>query len=162
MRKTYTGLKRLCSRTKQLNLTFFILFVFAIDCFIGEFDVMVTPPYHDTPEMVNIETKADLLLWYDNQTEWANGKHAGDIAKSFYSWMPYIFILLFISYKKSLLELRPDFIDKAMAGICLFSCMITTFDYIVNFNLRPVWMDWTVLGGALMFLFVVKLIKLSK
>lgn len=162
MKKIYTGLKRLSSKTRQLSITFFILLVFAADCFIGNFDVMVTPPYHETPEMVNIETKEDLLLWYDNQTEWANGKHKGDIAKSFYSWMPYIFILGFIYYKKKLSDLMPDFIDKVMAGICLGSSVLTTFDYLTNFYLRPMWMDWTVLGGVLGLFFIAKLVQLSK
>jgi len=121
---------------------------------------MTEPTYIEVGSIDDIEDKADLITWYDNQSAWLENKHNGDIAKSLYSWMPYIFVLLFIKYKKAISEFRPDFIDKIMAGICLFSSVITTCDYLTNLNLRPMWMDWTVLGGALLVFFMLKLRKI--
>lgn len=123
---------------------------------------MTEPTYHDVASIDSIEDKADLILWYDNQSAWLENNYRGDVVKSLYTWFPYIFLLFFYYNKRFFFELKIDIFDKWAAGICLFSSVVTFWDYLTNLNLRVQVLDWASIGSVLGFILLLKIYNLSR
>lgn len=79
---------------------------------------------------------------------------AFDTAKSWFDWVPYLLIIYFAIKKPEL-----DKWDEAIAFTGLLSSILTTSDYYLNSNWRPVGCDLLAFGTIMLILVIIKIIN---
>lgn len=134
MKNVFTNLK---GKGKYLKGTFFILFIFLVDCLTGSVSII----------MGQAET----------EEEWFNQIIYFSAARSVFAWMPYLVLLYLANFKVSLSKE-----DEALLVIFLIFSFIETGDYFTNYNWRPVWLDYVVLTIFVVSLLYIKIKRLSK
>ena len=88
----------------------------------------------------------------ETMEEWTRQVILYNTLKSFLDWTPYILLMII-----SRVKLDFDWMDQAMALVCLFSCIVNSADWIMNFNFRPVILDWWAFGSMLLVLVGLKI-----
>lgn len=100
----------------------------------------------------------------ENYQSWVFGEKAPDWetaywqanlfckAESFFKWIPYILPLIFSRFK-----IKLDSIDELLCGYLLFTCIVDSADYVMNFNWREPYMDWIVFGVVYVTLLNIKI-----
>lgn len=99
--------------------------------------------------LIDIVTGNWVKAFYDapqTMEEWQKQVVIFNSAKSFFDWIPYMLLFL----------IAVDIYDRLLIYLFLFFSVLTTFDWFVNSNWRPVGMDWAVLFLCLLLIFVIR------
>ena len=134
MKVGFYGLK---GKLRYLNGTLLIIALFTLDCLTGAVTL--------------------LLGQAETQEEWISQIVTFMAARSVFTWTPYILILLLLRYRFYF-----DKVDEILTVLMLLMSIFDTSDYLVNWNMRNMWMDYIVFSIIAIPLIIYKLHTVAK
>lgn len=126
--------KRLKTELQNYKTTILILAVFAINS--------VTASWLD---VMGYADPATCVEWHDQIVLLRT-------AQSWFEFVPYLLVGL-MAWKK----FDMDIFDLVLLGICIASCIVTTWDFYNNDNERATGLDWRAFLTAILFIILLKI-----